>query len=104
MSYTVYSRWHLRPGADRVALGNTALELSRFFRSLEGSMGCRYYWSDANTVVMLHDVENPRVEYPEMTPDGARIGFNMYDLADRTAHEIWAGAGRGTTANQMAGR
>ena len=60
MSAVVYSRWELRPGADRVAMGNTALELCRFNRSLEGSLSSRYFWPDANAVVILHEVDNPR--------------------------------------------
>lgn len=104
MSAVVYSRWELRPGADRVALGNTALELCRFNRSLEGSLSSRYFWPDANAVVILHEVDNPRVVFPGPSADGARIAFNMSDLANRTAFEIWSGAGQGTETNRLAGR
>ena len=104
MSAIAYSRWERRPGADRIAMGNTALELCRYQKSLEGSLGSRYFWLDPNTVVVLHEVENPRVAFSPLTPDGARIGFDMSDLANRTAFEIWGGAGQGTETNRLAGR
>lgn len=86
-------------------MGNNALEICRFYRSVEGTTGARYYWPDPNTVVILHDVENARDGIPDVpNADGARIHFNMADIADRTAFEVWSGAGGGTETNRLAGR
>ena len=78
---------------------------SRCKRSREGTLNSRYFWPDANTVVIVGEIDHPRRVYGgEPSADGARIQFSLADLADRTAFEIWSGAREGTDQNQLAGR
>lgn len=105
MSAVVYSKWKLRPGGDRVALGTKALEMTRYQRSQEGCVSSRYFWADANSVVLLTELDAPsRVFSGGPTADGSRIAFDFADLADREAWEVWMGAREGTATNKMAGR
>ena len=97
MAATVYSRWELRPGGDRVKLGNLALEMCRAERANEGVRSSRYYWADANTVVTLTDYEHPRHVFgAPATSEGAKRVFALADVANRAAWEVWQDARAGT--------
>lgn len=96
---TVYSRWQLKPGADRAKLGDLVLDACRMTRANEGVRNARYYWASANTVIWLADYEHSRFVYATpATPEGTKLNFAISDLADMTAWELWADARAGTEA------
>ncbi len=98
----VYSRWQLKPGADRAKLGDLILENCRAAKANEGVRSARYYWADANTVVVLTDFEHQRHVFASpATAEGTKRAFAISDLADRAAWELWADARAGTESYQM---
>ncbi|MEP7215684.1 MAG: hypothetical protein ABI782_05475 [Anaerolineaceae bacterium] len=98
----VYTRWQLKPGANRATLGDLVLDGCRAARANEGVRNARYYWADANSVVTLVDYEHARhVFAAPNTPEGAKRAFAIADLADREAWELWADARAGTEAYEQ---
>jgi hypothetical protein len=99
----VYSRWQLKPGADRKALGDLALEMCRAAKGNEGVRSARYFWADSNTVTTLTDYEAPRYIFAGTpTPEGTKRGFALSDIANRIDWEVWQDARAGTDAYERA--
>jgi hypothetical protein len=103
---TLYSRYSLRPGADRGQLGQAALNSCRVQKSREGCLDARYHWVDPNTVVILSTFDGPSRIFPADSPpeDAAKSMFSLADLADRTAWELWFDAQSGMQSLRAAGR
>ena len=105
---TLYSRFHIKSGSDRAAAATLALNLCRAQRGREGCLNARYYWANVNEIVMLSDWENGTAPFtpPAGGPDPAigELSYKLYDIADRTAWELWTDARVGKDAYVRAGR
>jgi len=95
-----YTKWRLRPGADRARLGDLALDWCRYSRSIGGCRNARYYWADANSVAILQEFDTLAQAFPPPDGPGTKLAFQLSDVADRTVHEIWSDARAGTEAYQ----
>ncbi len=98
----VYSRWQLKPGADRARLGDLMLDYCRWQKSTDGVRSARYFWPTANTIATLTEYE--KNSYIFATPADAavmKLGFAISDLADQVTWENWADARAGTDNWQL---
>ncbi len=96
--------WERRDNADRGALGSAALDFCRASRTVEGMRDCRFYWANADTVVVQADAESTEVFYRPTTPPVARALFALADLARQTSDERWMEPGMGQETYRAAGR
>ncbi|MGD9933256.1 MAG: hypothetical protein AB7T37_06010 [Dehalococcoidia bacterium] len=99
MSAIMFQRYSLRPGADRAELGQALLDSCRYIRSLEGCLSARYFWADWNHAAVLSEYDAIGRPYSYApTPDGARLGIRMADLANLDSTELMSGAREGNEA------
>ena len=94
-----------RDGADRDALGRAALNYCRWARAQEGVRDSRFYWATADTVAFVTTVERggrfgPGSGLPA-TPEGAKVFFDVSDLARQTMGETWGDADAGEQTFRM---
>lgn len=72
--------WERRDSADRIGLGNAALDLCRPSRAIEGIRSSRFYWNGADAVVFLTDGEtaalNDLGDSAKVPADQARALFH----------------------------
>ena len=105
---TVYSRFHIKHGPDRAAASDIALNLCRANRGRKGCLNARYCWANTNEIAVLTDWETSADAFasPEGGPDPAigELQYKLYDIADRTAWELWTDARSGKDAYVRAGR
>ena len=102
MSIQLYV-WERRDSADRVALGNAALDLCRSTRAIKGISSSKFYWYGPDTVVTLTEGETEALDAP-IDADSARAVFALADFArpmmdwrlldPRTGEETYRRAGR----------
>ena len=96
--------WERRDGADRNALGNTAYDFCRASRGVEGMRHCRFYWPNADTIVVLADAESAEVFDRPGTPELGKAAFVLADLARQVRDERWVEPREGVEAYRRAGR
>jgi hypothetical protein len=96
--------WERRDNADREALGNSAYDFCRSARGVEGIRNCRFYWSNADTIVILSDAESPDVFDRPGTPEVGKAAFALADLARTVRDERWIEPREGVEAYRRAGR
>lgn len=92
-----------RDDTNREALGNAALTMCRAWRAREGIRSARFYWHQADTVVLWIEAEEGGFNSPAGA-DYLRAGFELADLArttlylrmtePRTGEEQYRAAGR----------
>ncbi len=100
--------WERRDSADRNALGNTALDLCRISRAVDGIRSSRFYWNGADNVVFLTDGETAALDTlgdpAKVTADQARALFALADLANATLSMRLGEPRAGAEAYSRAGR
>ncbi len=96
--------WERRDNADRQALGNTAYDFCRALRGPKGMRNCRYYWTNADTIVILGDAESAEVFDQPGTPELGKAAFALSDLARSVRDERWIDPRQGVEAYRQAGR
>ncbi len=94
-----------RDGADRNELGHTALAFCRAVRSADGVHSSRFYWANADTIAII--TESDAGAYgpgsgAESTPEGARAGFALSDLARQLSTETLIDARAGEQNYKLA--
>jgi len=99
----MYSRWDRRDGADRALLATAAFELCRASRQ-QGARSCRFYWVNADTVVILTEADDQHLFDDEPKPELAQAMFNLSDLARITQTERWMDPRVGEANYRIAGR
>lgn len=97
-----FTRWDRRDSADRAALGLAALAYCRAAK--DAGVRARFYWSGADSIVILNEAEAPGALDQTPTTDVAKTLFDLADLAHQTAQERWIDPRSGTAAYQAAGR
>jgi hypothetical protein len=97
--------WHYerRDDADREAVGKQALALTQAIRAADGVRSSRFYWSNADTVVVQSVAEDGLSDAPP-TAEAARAMFALSDLARQTRSEQWVDPGTGERTYRDAGR
>ena len=98
------THWERRDTDDREALGNTAYDFCRASRGVKGIRNCRFYWSNADTVVILADAESAEVFDRPGTPELGKAAFVLADLARSVRDERWIEPREGVAAYRQAGR
>ncbi len=96
--------WERRDNADRNTLGNTAYDFCRAARGAEGMRNCRFYWADADTIVILAEAESAEVFGRPGTPGLGKAAFALADLARSVRDERWIEPREGVEAYRQAGR
>ena len=98
-----YMRWERRDGADREQLGAAAFNLCRASRH-QGSRSCRFFWVNADTIVIVTEVDDPHLFDDEPKPELAQAMFALSDLARQTHTERWIDPRDGEANYRTAGR
>lgn len=88
------SWWERRDSADRNAFGKAALDFCRATRVRPGMRSSRFYWLNADTVVVANDGEMESFDGPP-SPEQAKALFALSDLGRQTAMQRWGDAGAG---------
>ena len=96
--------WERRDTADRNALGNAAYDYCRTSRGVKGIRSCRFYWTSADTIVILADAESAEVFDRPGTPELGKAAFVLSDLARSVRDERWIEPREGVEAYRQAGR
>lgn len=96
-------QYERRDDADREALGKGALALTQAIKAADGVRSSKFYWVNADTVVVLTDGESSFSDAPP-TADAARALFALSDLARQTRDEQWIDPGTGERTYRDAGR
>ena len=75
--------WERRDGGDRATMGNTALELCRVVRKLDGISSSRFYWTGVDNIVVLNEGETVALDNAGQVggADYVRLAFVMADNA-----------------------
>ena len=75
--------WERRDSGDRATMGNTALELCRITRKLDGISSSRFYWTGVDNIVVLNEGETVALDNAGQVggPEYMRLAFTMGDNA-----------------------
>lgn len=98
-----------QPGADRVELGQAALDWCRAVRNADGARA-RFYWIGPNAVGFIVEAETSDGltaalgESSKPVPEIMQAAFRLADLADPRPAERWIDPHSGDEAYRMAGR
>ena len=78
--------WERRDSGKREIMANTALELCRITRKMQGITSARYYWSGSEDIVFIVEGDTDAFNTtPEKVPaDYAKFGFILADHARQT--------------------
>ena len=91
-----------RDAADREELGKTAFALTQAMKTDDDVASARFYWVDADTIVIM--VDTATVSDTPPNTDVARAMFALSDLARQTRSERWLDPGAGERTYRSAGR
>ena len=98
------TRYDRRDEADRDALARAALDLCRATRAQDGITSSRFYWVNADTVVVLSEAESMEKFDGAGSADAAKAIFAISDLARATGTERWIDPRTGAEAYRLAGQ
>jgi len=98
------SRYERRDSADRDTMARAALDVCRANRAADGMRSARFYWINSDTLALMFDAESAEAFDRPPSPDQARTGFALADLARNVGIERWIDAGVGEQAHRAAGR
>ena len=95
--------WERRDNADRNDLGNAALAVCRSLKAMDAVTSSRFYWHNADTIVIWTEGEASAFEMP---PDlnVAKAFYALADLAKTTKDWRLLDAKLGEEAYRAAGR
>ncbi len=93
-----------RDTADRAQFGEAAYGLCRALRGSDGIRNARFYWVNADRIVILTEAESMADFDRPPKPDAASALFRLADLARFTDEERWFDPGVGEDTYRMAGR
>ena len=93
-----------RDTADRIEFGEAAYGLCRALRGGDGIRNARFYWVNADRIVILSEAESMAdFDLPPKT-EAASALFRLADLARFTDEERWFDPDVGADTHRMAGR
>ncbi|NIA24784.1 MAG: hypothetical protein GWP04_04380 [Gammaproteobacteria bacterium] len=93
-----------RDTADRIEFGEAAYGLCRALRGSDGIANSRFYWVNADRIVILTEAESMVDLDRPPKPEAASALFRLADLARFTDEERWFDPGVGEDTYRMAGR
>jgi hypothetical protein len=97
------SHWERRDAADREAMAKNALALTQALRAADGVRSSRFYWANADTIVIMTDADAALSSTPP-SADAARALFTLADMGRLTRDESWLDPSTGEQAYRAAGR
>ena len=96
----VVTKWERRDGTERANLATAAFAWCQAMkRSEQPARSAKFYWTDADSVVVVADVDEERGD-----AEIAKTLFSLSDLARRTSYERWMDPKSGEEAYKTAGR
>ena len=93
-----------RDTADRAEFGEAAYGLCRALRGGDGIRNSRFYWVNADRIVIFTEAESMTDFDQPPKPEVASALFRLADLARFTDEERWFDPGVGEDTYRMAGR
>jgi hypothetical protein len=95
--------WERRDNTDRNDFANASLALCRSIKTMTGVTSSRFYWYNADTIVIWTEGEASAFEMPP-EPNVAKAFFTLADLAQTTRNWRLADARLGADTYRAAGR
>lgn len=100
----IVNHYARRENASLDDLGNAAYEYCRALRAQPGVSNSRYYWVNADTLVVQSEADGFEVFDRPATPELGKAAFGLTDLARAAATERWMDPRTATEAYRQAGR
>jgi hypothetical protein len=100
----VVNYWARRDNASIEALGSAAYEYCRALCTQEGVSRSRFYWVNADTIVVQSEGSSFEVFDRPATPEVGRALFGLNDLARAAGSERWMDPKEATEVYRRAGR
>ena len=100
----IVNHWARRDNASLEALGNAAYEYCRAQRTQPGVSNSRFYWVNADTLVVQSEADSFEVFDRPATPEVGKAVFCLNDLARAGGSERWMDPRTATETYRQAGR
>ena len=100
----IVSHWARRENAGLEDLGKAAYEYCRAMRTQPGVTDSRFYWVNADTLVVQSEAGSFEVFDRPATPEVGKALFGLNDLARAAGSERWIDPREATEVYRRAGR
>jgi hypothetical protein len=98
------NHYERRAGQDLEALANAAYDYCCASRTIPGIRSCRFYWVNADLMVIQAEAESFEIFDRPGTPEAAKAAFTLFDLARNVGTERWAEPRMAEQSYRQAGR
>ncbi len=100
----IVNHWQRRDNTSIEAFGNAAYEVCRASRANQEIRRARFYWVNADTIVIQSEADSFEVLDRQGTPEFGKAIFALSDLARAVSTERWQEPRAATEIYRRAGR
>ena len=100
----IVNHWQRRDSTNIESFGNAAYEVCRASRANQEIRRARFYWLNADTIVIQSEADSFEALDRQGTPEFGKAIFALSDLARAVSTERWQEPRDATEAYRRAGR